>query len=63
MPTHVAITMADIVGFVGDASSAMETVPPGTTLRVVESSGAWSLVAADGVRLGWVETAKLLELR
>lgn len=41
----------------------METIVPGMTLRVVESDGAWSLVAADGVRLGWVETAKLARLQ
>ena len=62
-PTHVAVAVADILETVGDASSAMETVPPGTTLRVVQTIGTWSLVAADGVRLGWVETAKLLKLR
>ena len=62
-PTHVAIAVADILAVAGDAGSVIETATPGMTLRVVESDGAWSLVAADGVRLGWVETAKLLEMQ
>ena len=62
-PTHVAIAVADILEVAGDAGSVIETATPGMTLRVVESDGAWSLVAADGVRLGWVETAKLLEMQ
>ena len=62
-PTHVAIAAADILEIAGDADSVIETATPGMTLRVLESDGVWALVAADGVRLGWVETAKLLKMQ
>ena len=62
-PTHVVIAEADVTETAGDLSSILERLAPGTTLRVVERSGEWSLVALQGVRVGWVHTARLLKLQ
>ncbi|MDE0522431.1 MAG: caspase family protein [Boseongicola sp.] len=62
-PTHVVIAGTDVIESLGDLQSVPETVAPGTTVRVVERAGGWSLVAVQGVRLGWIRTARLAELR
>ena len=62
-PTHVVIAEADIVESLGDVDTVIQTMLPGTRLRVVENDGAWSLVAVKGVRLGWIEISKVLEMR
>ena len=59
-PTHVVVAEADILASPNDADSLVETLAPGVRVRVVESAGAWSLIASDGVKLGWTPTAKLL---
>ena len=50
-PTHVVISKADVI----------ET--PGVTVRVVEHADAWVRIAVNGVRIGWVETARLAMLQ
>ena len=59
-PTHVVIAEADVLESRADADSVLETLAAGVRVRVVESAGDWSLVASDGVKLGWLPTAKLL---
>ena len=62
-PTHVVILEADILESASDPDSLLEAVTPGRTLRVIETAGGWSLVASEGVKLGWVETSRLLALQ
>ena len=62
-PTHVVIAGTDVIESLGDLQSVLETVAPGTTVRVAEQADGWSLVAVQGVRLGWIRTASLAELR
>lgn len=62
-PTHVVIAAAEVTESAGVLHPVVETFAPGTTLRVVERSGSWSLVALQGVRVGWVDTANLLKLQ
>ena len=59
----MVIAEADIMESVGDVDTVIQTMLPGTRLRVVENDGAWSLVAVKGVRLGWIEISKVLEMR
>ena len=59
-PTHVVIAEADVLEDSADADSVLETLGAGMLVRVVESEGGWSLVASDGVKLGWLATSKLL---
>ena len=59
-PTHVVIAEADVLESSADADSVLETLTAGMRVRVVESAGGWSLVASDGVKLGWLATSKLL---
>ena len=62
-PTHVVIAEADVLERSADADSVLETLGAGVLVRVVESAGGWSLVAADGVRLGWLPASKLLQIQ
>ena len=59
-PTHVVIAEADVLERSADADSVLETLGAGVRVRVVESADGWSLVAADGVKLGWLPASKLL---
>ena len=61
--THVVISEAEILQSPNDRESILETAVPGVRVRVVERSDGWGLVAADGVRLGWVEMSRLLEFQ
>ncbi|MXX91531.1 MAG: SH3 domain-containing protein [Boseongicola sp. SB0665_bin_10] len=62
-PTHVVILAAQVIETPEDPLAVLESLVAGTTLRVVEQAGGWSLVAAQGVRLGWIRTASMAELR
>ena len=62
-PTHVVISEADVIETPGDPLSVIETFAPGVTVRVVEQTDAWVRIAVNGVRIGWVETARLAMLR
>ena len=62
-PTHVVIAEADVLESSADADSVLETLAAGVLVRVVESAGGWSLVASDGVKLGWLPTSKLLAIQ
>ena len=59
-PTHVVVTEADVLESSADVDSVLETLAAGMRVRVVESAGDWSLVASEGVKLGWLPTSKLL---
>ena len=62
-PTHVAIAEADVRETRADAGPVLETLEAGVLVRVVESAHGWSLVAVDGVKLGWLPASKLLRTR
>ena len=62
-PTHVVIAEADVRETRTDADSVLETLEAGELVRVVESAGRWSLVAADGVKRGWLPASKLLVIK
>ena len=62
-PTHVVVTEAEVFESARDPHSVLETLEPGVRVRVVESADDWSLIAIDGVRLGWVETEELLDFK
>ena len=62
-PTHVVISAAEMIETPEDPLAVLESLVAGTTLRVVEQADGWSLVAVQGVRLGWIRTASLAELR
>ena len=58
---HGALYRPDLVRETrADADSVLETLGAGVRVRVVESADGWSLVAADGVKLGWLPASKLL---
>ena len=59
-PTHVVTAQTDVLENSADADSVLETLGAGVRVRVVDSAGGWSLVASDGVKLGWLPTSKLL---
>ena len=62
-PTHVVISGADVIETPGDLQSVIETFVPGVTVRVVEHADAWVRIAVDGVRIGWIEMARLAKLQ
>ena len=62
-PTHVVIAEADVLESSADADSVLETLGAGMLVRVVQSTGDWSLVASDGVKLGWLPTSTLLAIQ
>ena len=62
-PTHVVIREAEVLRDHDDPDSTIDAYVPGVTVRVVERSGDWALIAVDGVSIGWTETARLARLQ
>ena len=62
-PTHVVIRETQVLVDVDDEGSAIDTYVPGVVVRVVERAGGAALIAVDGVSIGWVDGASLLELQ
>jgi hypothetical protein len=62
-PTHVASDGAEL--FVQPTADAtrLRSLSPGTRLTFVRSDGEWTLVARDGLPLGFVSNGKLQPLR
>ena len=62
-PTHVVIRETEVLEDYNDPESVIDAYVPGVTVRVVERSGDWVLIAVDGVGIGWTETARLATLQ
>ena len=62
-PTHVVIREAEIFDDLETRDTFAETFAPGVMVRVVERSGGWALIAADGTVIGWTEQERLVALK
>ena len=62
-PTHVVIREVEVLENYKDPESVIDAYVPGVTVRVVERTGDWVLIAVDGVSIGWTEMARLATLQ
>ncbi len=62
-PTHVIIESVDVLTAAGGTgATAVQSIPRGTLVTQLKSEADWSFIAMDGRALGFVTTAKLLQL-
>lgn len=60
--THVVIMPADTFDSLAELDYVVEQVSPGTSVRVVETKDGYSLIAKDGIKIGWVKLTTLVIL-
>lgn len=60
--THVVVQKTDVFEARDQANSSLQTLQPGTSVRVVDTADNVVLIAKDGEKLGWVVSDALVQL-
>jgi hypothetical protein len=61
-PTHVVIASVDMYAKAEASGAVVTQLPPGTQVRLVETKDGWTLIARDGIALGYIDEKYLLAL-
>lgn len=64
-PTHVVVAQSpvDIYAAAARSGAVVQTLPPGTTVTLIEGANGWQLIAKDGQKLGFIEDKALARLQ
>jgi uncharacterized protein YgiM (DUF1202 family) len=62
-PTHILMSPSNVRQFATEDAPIVVELKAGTTVRLLEASGGWALIAREGRKLGYVDSKSLLQMQ